>query len=83
MGDRAVMMDSYYRDLDLDINLIETILLVQDDLGKERTNKLISLLNKKMKKRYSRETKTKDTKKSLVKYKTINFMDRRMKNDKY
>lgn len=67
-------LNNYYRYSDSDINRLETILLVQDDLGKERTNKLISLLNKKREKRYSKGTKTKDMKKTLVKYRNNTYI---------
>ena len=61
-------MEKYYRDDDFNINTIRTILSVQDNLGKERTNKLISLLNKKIQKRYNLEDKRKDNVKMLIKY---------------
>jgi len=61
-------MEKYYRDVECDINLIETILISDINLGKTRTNKLISILNKKKSKRYNMKNKERDLKKSLRKY---------------
>ena len=66
-------MNNYYRTNDYDINLIKTILIVYDELGKDRTNKLISILNKKTNKRYNPKGKIKDNQKTLKKYKTNNL----------
>ena len=65
-------MNNYYRTNDYDINLLKTILTVYDELGKDRTNKIIRILNKKVKKRYSTVNKIKDNHKTLIKYKSKN-----------